>query len=262
MVDNSQDNPPLELWQFRVSMYPEKVRWALDYKGLPHIRHSLMPGPHAAQMLLIAGQKQMPVLRHGETLVKGSASVIDYLEQRYPDPALYPADPELRRRAIELQTWFDEIGSSIRRAFFHEFLSETQYAANLFSQGYPESVRTLYRAAFPMTRAIMKLDMKITKKGAADGYRRTREALDYVANHQGAQGYLVGEQFSVADLTAAVVLNSVVVLPEQWMAFPSPLPQGVERWFQHWADHPSASWIREMYTRHRGYSHATEDRNG
>src|SRR5262249_52307823 len=37
-----------ELWQILVSMYPEKARWALDCKRVPHIRYSLLPGPHAA----------------------------------------------------------------------------------------------------------------------------------------------------------------------------------------------------------------------
>lgn len=261
MVNDTLDNPPLEIWQFRMSMYPEKVRWALDYKGLPHIRHSLMPGPHAAQMLLLTGQKKVPVLKHGKTLLKGSDSIIDYLEQHFPEPSLYPADPELKQRAIELQTWFDDIGASIRRAFFNELLPETQYAADMFSQGFPDSARTIYRAAFPVTRTIMKLDMKISKRGAEEGHRRTREALDYVAKNLGPQGYLVGEQFSVADLTAAVVLFSVVSM-EKHVMFPSPRPLAVERWLQCWQDHPSSGWVREMYARHRGYSHATEDRNG
>ncbi len=261
MQGNQDVSSPLEIWQFRMSMYPEKVRWALDYKGLAHIRHTLLPGPHAAQMLLLTGQKKVPVLRHGQTWVKGSDAIIDYLETHYPQPALYPADPELKRRAIELQAWFDARGACIRRAFFHGLLPETQYAADLFSQGFPERTRTLYRAAFPVTRAIMNLDMKITKHGAEEGYRRTQEALDFIAKHQGPQGYLVGDQFSVADLTGAVVLFSTVPLGEHVM-FPSPQPQGVERWWQSWSDHPSASWVREMYARHRGYSHATEDRNG
>lgn len=31
------------LWQLQISHYVEKVRWALDYKRIPHIRRSLVP---------------------------------------------------------------------------------------------------------------------------------------------------------------------------------------------------------------------------
>jgi hypothetical protein len=33
------------LWQFRLSHYNEKARWALDYKGIPHERRSLLLPP-------------------------------------------------------------------------------------------------------------------------------------------------------------------------------------------------------------------------
>ena len=38
------DSVPV-LWQLQVSHYVEKVRWALDYKRIPHIRHSLLRAP-------------------------------------------------------------------------------------------------------------------------------------------------------------------------------------------------------------------------
>ncbi len=247
--------PPLELWQFRLSMYPEKARWALDYKGLPHIRHSLLPGPHAPQMMLRFGQKAMPVLRHGGAVIKGSAAVLDYLERQFPEPSLYPREQSLRARALELQAWFDEIGAHVRRAYFHEFLSSTQYTADLFSTGYPEWARTIYRAAFPGVRAVMRKDMKITDKNVAESLRRTREAMDFIVNNRSSQAYLVGDTFSVADLTAAVVLHPVA-LPEEFpVSYLQPYPPGVQTWLARWQNHPATTWVREMYRRHRGSSH-------
>ena len=35
------------LWQLQISHYNEKARWALDYKCVPHVRRSLLPGIHA-----------------------------------------------------------------------------------------------------------------------------------------------------------------------------------------------------------------------
>ncbi|MGH8453189.1 MAG: glutathione S-transferase family protein, partial [Nevskiales bacterium] len=183
--------PPLELWQFRLSMYPEKARWALDYKGIPHLRRSLLPGPHIALLVPRFRQKALPILTHGDTVVKGSAAVIDHLEREFPQPSLYPADPALRSRALELQTWFDDAGTHVRRAFFRDFLPSSAYVADLFSTGQPALVRMLYRATFPGTRMVMKLDMKITDRGADEGLRRTQEALDIVIKNRGPEGYLI-----------------------------------------------------------------------
>lgn len=259
---SDKPSPQLELWQFRLSMYPEKARWALDYKGVPHIRRSLLPGPHIAMLVPRFRQKALPILTLGDTVVKGSAAVIDYLEEKFPEPALYPADPALRTRALELQTWFDDVGPHIRRAYFRDFLQSSAYTANLFSTGYPALVRFLYRTAFPATRVVMKLDMQVTDRGADEGLQRTQEALDIVIKNRGPQGYLVGDRFSVADLAAAVILQPVALPDEYPVSFPQPRPPSLEKWLARWADHPGCEWVREMYRRHRGQSAATEDRNG
>ena len=53
---------PPTLFQFRASHFTEKARWALDWKGIPHVRHMLLPGPHLPRMLWMTGQQQVPVL--------------------------------------------------------------------------------------------------------------------------------------------------------------------------------------------------------
>ena len=44
-----------------------------------------------------------------------STRIIEALERRYPEPPLYPADPEERRRALEIEDFFDEeLGPHVR----------------------------------------------------------------------------------------------------------------------------------------------------
>jgi hypothetical protein len=51
------------LWQLELSHYNEKVRWALDYKRVPHIRRSLLPGLHILKAKRLTGDTSTtPVL--------------------------------------------------------------------------------------------------------------------------------------------------------------------------------------------------------
>jgi len=50
---------PAVLWQFRNSHFNEKVRWALDWKRVPHLRRSLVPGLHIGRALWMTGKKQV-----------------------------------------------------------------------------------------------------------------------------------------------------------------------------------------------------------
>ncbi len=246
-----------ELWQMRLSMYPEKARWALDYKRVPYITHSLVPGPHAVQLIPRFGQKAMPILRHDGNVRKNSAAVIEYVEQAWPDPPLYPSNPILRERALEVQGWFDEkIGPAVRRACFHEWLPHTEYSARRIATGLSAWQQKLYVYAFPAIRAVMMLDMRISAAGADAGREVTREALDFVAEKSRATGYLVGDHFSIADLTAATVLMATCLPPEYPVEFPKPLPSGWQRWLERWQGHPGCEYVRRIYRAHRSASAA------
>ena len=247
-----------ELHQLRFSHFNEKARWALDFKGIPHVRRSYLPGPHMLSMMRLSGQRQVPVLRVESEIVAGSDRIIDYLETHHPAPPLYPSAEAERRRALELQRWFDaEIGPTIRRAFFFDFLDDGDYAARAFTQGQGMAATTIYRALFPAVRVIMRRDMQVEADGAARGRERAREALDLIARTAGADGYLVGEQFSVADLTAASLLSPTVFPPECPAQVPEPRAPGLRTWLARWADHPALAWINRMYARHRGRSAET-----
>lgn len=52
---------------------------------------------------------KMPALVDGDYRLADSSAIIHYLEAKYPDPPLIPADPELRGRCI----WYEEFADTI-----------------------------------------------------------------------------------------------------------------------------------------------------
>jgi glutathione S-transferase len=251
----------LELHQFPFSHYNEKARWALDWKGVPHVRESYLPGPHMPFVMWLSGQRTVPVLRAGTEIVCGSAAIVDWLERKHPEPALLPPTPAARAEALEIQTWFDEkLGPAIRRAFFFDFLADGDYAARCMAHGKSWPKVALYRATFPATRALMRLDMGVNADGAARARERTAEALDRVAKTAGPDGYLVGDRFSVADLAAASLLSPVTFPPESPVWVEEPHSPALRTWLARWADHPGTAWVRRTFARHRGRSAAIAPR--
>src|SRR3954464_439668 len=110
------------LWHLPISHYSEKARWALAYKGVEHERRAPMPGAHMAVALLLTRGRQgtMRVMQLAGRRIGASTAIIAALEERHPEPALYPSDPGERRRALELEDWFDvEVGPYMRRFVFH-----------------------------------------------------------------------------------------------------------------------------------------------
>ena len=66
------------LYQFPISHFCEKARWALDYKGVPFQPHNLLPGLHMNTARRLASNTSVPILDHDGTVVQGSAAIISH----------------------------------------------------------------------------------------------------------------------------------------------------------------------------------------
>lgn len=243
------------LYQFQFSHFNEKARWGLDFKGLPHTRVSVLPGLHIPGMILRTGRRQTPALRLDGRMICGSSAILEALEQHQPSPPLFPTEPQAAAEVRRLCAWIDdEVGAPIRRAFFHDFLDDGDYAAQVFATGQPPWLTWIYRALFPGTRAVMRVDMRIDAAGAERGRQIVAEALDRVVERAGVDGYLVGERFTAADLTAAAILQIVALPAEFPVQLPQPISEGARRWLARWEGHPGQAWIRRQYRQHRGTS--------
>src|SRR5258706_14064196 len=78
------------VWHFTVSHFNEKIRWAIDFKRVPHVRRALLPGFHFRRVWSMTGQTAVPVLVLDGRPIHDSTRIIAALERAYPEPPLYP----------------------------------------------------------------------------------------------------------------------------------------------------------------------------
>jgi glutathione S-transferase len=242
------------LWQLQLSHYNEKVRWALDHKRIPHLRRSLLPGLHRLKATRLTGGEcdTTPVLTLDGRSIGDSTRIIAALEERWPEPPLYPEDEAERRRALELEEFFDEeLGPHIRRAAYHELLAQPEMVIPLFTHGQPWAAQTLLRAAFPILRVGMKRTLDINAEAAEASRSKTIAAMDRLEAEIGASGFLVGDSFSVADLTAASLFYPVARPPEFSYPTVSEPPESGREFLDSLAQRPGGEWVAETYRRHR-----------
>ena len=243
------------LWQFKYSHYNEKARWALDYKRIPHVRRSLLPGAHVPRVLWMTGQKAVPVLVLDGKAIADSTRIIEALERWRPDPPLYPSDAAERARALMLEEFFDEeLGPYIRRAWFYEIMPDADFTVAQIAVGWRSTTQRVYRALYPVLSMVMRMDMGINAAGAAAGRAKLEAAFDRIAAELQPSGYLAGSSFSVADLTAAALLSPVVMPAEFPYPFITPLPASAAKYRATLAGHPAFEWATDIYRRHRGAS--------
>jgi len=244
------------LWHIELSHYNEKARWALDYKQVPHERRVPMPGLHGLRALVLTrgAQRRLPVLELDGRRIGDSTAIIAALEAYRPEPPLYPADPAERSRALELEDWFDEnLAPPLRLFVWHHTLPDTDaVGAALFTRPSPGRLRLL-RAVAPVAKRMVRADFHINDETAAEARKQVVAGMDRLESEIQPSGYLAGDSFSVADLTAAALYTPLLAPPERPYAPPT-MPAPLLELREELMARPGADWIFEMYARHRGTS--------
>lgn len=245
------------LWHLKLSNYNEKARFALDYKNVAHIRRTGMPGyqPRVAKQLTGGEGRTFPVLVLDGEAICDSTRIIAALERRFPDPPLYPADPAARRRALELEEYFDEnLGAEIRLVFVHLSLGLPDVFLGSFVPELSGARRMLARLSLPAMRPRLVKQFGINASAVERARVKIRASGERFRAELQPSGYLVGDAFTVADLSLAALLAPIVAPPQ----FPYPQPHRDHPSFAEWRDLLAAygllDWTREIYTRHRGSS--------
>ena len=246
------------LWHIVVSHYNEKARWALDLKGVEHERRDPPPGAHMAVALwLTRGRaKTFPVLQLDDRVVADSTAIIAALEERYPDPPLYPGDPADLDRALAIEEYFDEeVGPYSRLLAFHELTRDPeglrQFTAEVLPEPLAANPRVVAGASFG-TKAFAQIRYRVASEdAAAHAKSKILAGLDRVEEELASSpgDYLVGDRFTVADLAAASLLVPLVG-PPQGPVLPDP-PPAYEEFRESQRDRDGFAWVETMFARHR-----------
>jgi glutathione S-transferase len=243
------------VWQINISHYGEKVRWALDHKRVPHRRRSPLPGQHIAIALWLSrgDSVTLPVIGLDGRAIADSTAILAALEERYPDPPLYPADPDRRRRALELEDFFDEeLGPDTRLLVFHEMGLEPKLFAEVAARAVPGPLGKAQGLVGAYARRYTGLRFGVRSEEAAEIARgKVVAALDRLEVELGSNEYLVGDCFGVADLTAASLFFPLVLPDEGPVPTDEPPPAGIESFRAPLVERPGYRWVEETFRKHR-----------
>lgn len=115
----------LTLWYGSGSPFAWRVQLALEEKGLRYepVLLSFAAGDHKTPAHLARHPHgKVPVLADGDLVLYESSAIVEYLDERYPDPALMPRTPAeralVRIEEIEATQYFAETFRPLARQLF------------------------------------------------------------------------------------------------------------------------------------------------
>lgn len=243
----------LKLYQFAISHYCEKIRWALDFKELSYETVNLLPGQHVKAIRKLTGEaSSVPVLAHDGQIVQGSARILDYLDETFPEQPLTPDNADFREQALAWEHRLDqEAGPAIRCYSYHHFLQRPKIVVPMLAAGTPFYNRILLSLAFSRVDEVMRKWMKINEKTAEKSRQTMEGLLTELAGIYSKQPFLVGDHFSRADLTAAALFAPMFQPPEYPVPWPKPgrIPKDIKAWLDQWQ--PQLQALEKIYADNR-----------
>ena len=163
------------LYGSTMSPYVRKVAAFAAEKGIEYELKGIKLGDPDPDFRAASPFGKMPALIDGDYKLADSSAIIHYLDAKYPDPELIPADPQLRGRTI----WFEEFADTVlfacgAKMFFNRIVAPRF----LGRDGDPEVADKAEREELP-------------------------PILDYVEGVIPDSLYLVGDRLTLADIAVA-----------------------------------------------------------
>ena len=109
----------ISLYRAPFSTNVERVALALAHKGL-EVESVVIDYDDRSAVVEVSGQGLVPVIVDDGEVVADSTAILRHLEQRYPDPPLFPSDPARRAELGVFLEWFNEVWKEAPNAIEEE----------------------------------------------------------------------------------------------------------------------------------------------
>jgi glutathione S-transferase len=169
------------LFHVPLSPFCRKVRLCMGEKRLEVELVEERYWEHDPDFLRRNPAAKVPVLKMDGKMMADSGAICEYLEEKYPEPALMPKDADGRYEVRRLVAWFDD-------KFHHEVTAKLLYERvnrKLMGTGYPDSGNV---------------------KAGAKAIKYHLDYMHWLLDHR---RWLAGDMMTMADFAAAAHLSAL-----------------------------------------------------
>ena len=170
------------VYEHPLSPYAQKVKIALDEKGVAYeakMPNAIGSGQPDPEFLKANPRGEVPALIDGAVRIFDSTIILEYIEDKWPSPALLPKSPEARAAARTIEDVMD-----------------THFEPINWGMG---EIRWFKRAEGERARTI-----------EAHAAKQARGIYQWLARHLGEQTWFNGGSFGWADLSVVPYLNGAL----------------------------------------------------
>ena len=233
-------------------------RWIFEFWGLELEERLHVPVFHVLALAWYrVNNDQRPLIVDGREKVCTEEEIIAYYDPLVAeDRRLVPDDPDLRREVLALRHYFhrEMRGPGVVKYSYWHLLMHMRLVWRSFTIGTPAFERVAAWMLFPLIRFALIKGLDLSEANADKGLEIVHEGFDKVdALLADGREYLVGNRFTIADLTFAVGAAPMVLANGYAGNLPKlgDLPRASQAIVREFRDRPAGRFCQRMYDLHR-----------
>jgi len=204
------------LYEFSLCPFCNKVRAALELKGLQFDRIEVTPGNKKELPELPEGSKRkVPVLQAKGMTVQDSTAILAFIEAEFPGRMSFrPNDDTAHQFAEEIENWIDDQFIQALPTVIYGTWKEASMAARYVAKN--SKFGAVKRMGVQLAGSIImhQIAKRILKRHQRDdAHAWVRENVDQFSQWLGDQPYVTGSELSMADVAMHGALSSVKDFP-------------------------------------------------
>jgi len=177
-----------------VSAHSRKIRLIMAEKKMLFALREETPWKLSADVKRLNPTGELPIFIFDGNVLTGKYAIAEYLEEAYPEPSLMPKNIKDRAEVRRLCEWFDEK--------FHKEVYQYIIREKIFKR---------FGTLTPPDSAVLKA-----------GFNNLAYHMEYIDWLTERNNYLVGDYFSLADISAAAELSVLDYLGDiDWQNYPN-----------------------------------------
>lgn len=235
------------------SHYCEKARWALERCNIAFEEDPHLPLFHYVPNRRVGAKRTVPVFVDGDMLIDDSTEIVAWADAKKPG-TLIPKEGAARAEALALEDDFDnQLGPATRRWGYYYLLPRKDLLPVL-TKGVPRWEAVALKLTRPIALGVLKRGLKIDTAGAERSRAKIEDTFTRISERLAdGRRYLVGDRFTVADLTFAALSAPVLAPRECPSALPGPeeFPPVAAAQIEAWRATRAGQHALRIYADHR-----------
>jgi glutathione S-transferase len=199
----------IRLYQIEISPFCDKIRRVLSWKRLPYDTKNLKLLETLTRLPRLNPVGKVPTIDHDGTIVSDSSDIARYLDEQFPDPPLYPPQPDRRALCHILEDWADESLYFYETRLRFTFTKNVARTAELLLENERGLMRRLGGVAARRTMNGILAKQGIGRKSEEAVLRDVQRHAEAVAGWLGTGDWLIGDALTLADISVFVQLACI-----------------------------------------------------